>query len=196
MKVTPFDLNSQRDVAVILQVVLDELKGVSLARSSLISNAVRTTASFNTCLCSSVSEENLDILRLALRSSGNKWFCPSCNTLSKSTRETCVMNSALILAIQLCRFSNRGSQVVKDETLVSCTQSQYLAIPVTIEDEVSFINKYSLIVTINHSGTLSKGHSWACIKDLHSPCWYKLVSNVEESYLNNITSYILFYSKV
>ena len=159
-------------MAVILQVVLDELKGVSLAASSLISNALRTTLSCNTCLCSSVSEENLDILSLQVSTgiqtslkqflspeiltSGNKWFCPSCNTLSESTRETCVVNSAPILAIQLCRFSNQGGQLVKDETLVSCTQSQvgqYLTVPITIEDEVSFINKYSLIATINHSST-------------------------------------------
>ena len=113
------------------------------------------------------------------------------------------MNSAPILAIQPSHFSNRGSQLGKDETLVSFTQSQlvqYLTIPITTEDEVSFINKYSLSATINHSGTLIRGHYWACIKDLHSPCWYlcndKLVSNVEESYLNNTTSYILFYSKV
>ena len=113
------------------------------------------------------------------------------------------MNSAPILAIQFCRFSNQGGQLVKDETLVSCTQSQvgqYLTVPITIEDEVSFINKYSLIATINHSVTLSRGHYWACIKDLHSPSWYlcndKLVSNVEESYRNNSTSYILFYRKV
>ena len=192
---------------------------MSLAASSLISNTVRTSVSFNTFLCSSVSEENLDILSLQestsmqttlkqflspeILSSGNKWFHPSCKTLSESTRETCVMNSAPILAIQLCRFSNQGGQLVKDETLVSCTQSQvgqYLTVPITIEDEVSFINKYSLIATINHSGTLSRGHYWACIKDLHSPCWYlcndKLVSNVEESYLKSTTSYILFYSKV
>ena len=136
-------------------------------------------------------------------SSGNKWFCPSCKALSESTRETCVMNSAPILAIQLSRFSNRGGQLVKDETLINCTQSQlgqYLTVPITIKNEVSLINKYSLIVTINHSGILSKGHYWACIKDLHLPCWYlcndKLVSNVKESYLNNTTSYILFYSKV
>ena len=84
------------------------------------------------------------------------------------------MNSALLLAIQICRFSNRRGQLVKDETLVSCTQSQlgqYLTVPITIEDEVSFINKYSLIATINHSDTVSRGNYWACIKDLHSPCW-------------------------
>ena len=72
------------------------------------------------------------------------------------TNETCVMNSTPILAIQFCRFSNRGGQLVKDKTLVSCTQSQlgqYLTVPMTIQDEVSFINKHSLIATINHSGT-------------------------------------------
>ena len=206
-------------MAEVVQVVLDELKGVSLAASSLIANTLRTTVSCNACLCSSFSEENPDILSLQVSigiqtslkqflspeilSSGNKWFCPSCKTLSESTREACVMNSAPILAIQLCCFSNRGGQLVKDETLVSCTQSQmgqYLTVLITIEDEVSFINKYSLIATINHSGTLSRGHYWACIKDLHLPCWYlcngKLVSNVEQSYLNNTTLYILFYSKV
>ena len=69
----------------------------------------------------------------------------------------------------------------------------------TIKDEISFMNKYSLIATINHSSTLNRGHYWACIKDLHSSCWYscndKLVSNVEESFLNNTTSYILFTEK-
>ena len=72
-------------------------------------------------------------------SSGNKWFCPSCKALSESTRETCVMNSAPILAIQLCGFSYRGGKLVKDETLVSCTQSQlgqYLTVATTIDDEV------------------------------------------------------------
>ena len=100
-------------------------------------------------------------------------------------------------------FSNLGGQLVKDETLVSFTQSQVvrcLTVPITIEDKVSFIKKYSLIATINHSGTLTREHYWACIKDLHLPYWYlcndNLISNVEESYVNNSTSYILFYRKV
>ena len=133
--------------------------------------------SCNTCLCSYVLEENLDILSLQVStdiqtsfkqflspevlSSGNKWFCPSCKTLSESFRETCVINYAPILAIQLGRFSNQGGPLVKDETLVNCTQSQsgqYVRVPMIIEDEVSFINKYSLIATINHSDTLSRGN--------------------------------------
>ena len=46
----PFDFNTQQDVAEILQVVLDELKGVSLAASQLISNTQKITVSYNTCL--------------------------------------------------------------------------------------------------------------------------------------------------
>ena len=108
-----------------------------------------------------------------------------------------------ILIIQLCWFSNQGGQLVKNENFFSCTQSESnkdLTVPITIEDEVSFTNKYSLIATINHSGTLNRGHYWAFIKDLHSSTWYscndKSVFNVEENYVNNTTSYILFYCKV
>ena len=60
----PFDFNTQQDVAEILQVVLDEVKGISLAASHLICNTQKITVSCNTCFCSSVSEENLDIVTL------------------------------------------------------------------------------------------------------------------------------------
>ena len=118
----PFDSNTQEDVAEILQVVLDELKGVSLAANQLICNTQKITVSCNNCFCSSESEQNLDILTLTVSpdieasinqllnpdilSSQNKWFCLSYRTLSESTRETCIANSAPILIIQLCRLSN------------------------------------------------------------------------------------------
>ena len=165
-----------------------------------------------------MSEENLDLVTLPVSgdiqtsmnqflkreilTSHNKWFCPSCN-LCESTRETCIVNSAPILIIQLCRFSNQGGQLVKNENFFSCTRGEpnkYITVPITVEDEVSFTNKYSLIATINHSGTLNRGHCSAFIKDLHSSTWYscndKSVFDVEENYVNNATSFILFYSKV
>ena len=211
-RVAPFDFNSQQDVAEILQVVFDAFKGVSLAASSLICNTQRTTESCNHWLCFSVSEENLDIMPLQVPTdkqtfinqfarpeilpSQSKWFCPSCKTFSETTRETYVMNSTPI-------FSNHDGQLVKNKTLVSSTQSQpgqHLTVPITIEGEISFMNKYSITATINHSVTLNRGHYWTCIKDLHSSCWNssndKLVSNVEESSPSNTTSYILFYRKV
>ena len=211
LKGVPFNFNTQKDVVEILQVVLDELKGVSLAASQLISNTQKITVSCNTCFCFSESEQNLDILTLPVSadiqasisqflkpeilSSHNKWFCPSCKAYSESTRETCFINSAPILIIQLCQFSNQGGQLIKDANFFSCTQSEsnkHLVVPITDEDEVSFTNKYlKNIATINHSGTLNRGHYWAFIKDLHSSSWYscndKLVLNVEGRSLNNTT---------
>ena len=79
-RLAPFDVSSQQDMAEILQVVLDELKGVSLAASNLISNTQRTTVSCNSCLCSSVSKENLDILPLQvstdIQTSLNQFLSP------------------------------------------------------------------------------------------------------------------------
>ena len=43
-----------------------------------------------------------------------------------------------------------------------------LKVLITVQDEVSFSNKYSLVVSINHSGTLDRGHYWAVVKDLNS----------------------------
>ena len=71
---------------------------------------------------------------------------------------------------------------------------------ITVEDEVSFTSKYYLIATINHSGSLNRGHYWTFIKDIHSSSWYscndKLVFNFEESSPNNTTQYILFLQHV
>ena len=60
----PFDFNTKQDVVVILEVVLDELKGISLAASHLICNTQKITAPCNTCFHSGLSEENLNIITL------------------------------------------------------------------------------------------------------------------------------------
>ena len=114
-------------------------------------------------------------------------------------------HSAPILILQLCWFSNQGGQLIKDANFFSCTESESdrcLVVPITVEDEVSFTNKYSVIATINHSCTLTRGHSllgfYQGLTLTHS--WYscnnKLVLNVEERSLNKNTKYILFYRKV
>ena len=53
--------------------------------------------------------------------------------------------------MQLCRFSNQGAQLVKDEDFFSCAENESnknLTVPITVEDEVSFTNKYSLNATL------------------------------------------------
>ena len=164
-------------MAELLQVVLNELKDISLAASHLICNTEKITVSCNTCFCYFVSEEFLDIatlpvlvdiqtsmnqfLKPKILSLQNKWFCSSCNLLSKSIRETCTIISAPIFIIQLWRFSNQGGQLVKKENFFSCTQSESnkdLTVCITIRDKVSFTSKYSLISSINNSGSFNRGH--------------------------------------
>ena len=107
----PFNFNSLQDAAEVLQFVIDEMNGSSVAASDLISNTIRISISCNQCFCFSAKEEKLDILTIPLSlninsslskflkpeilESENKWFCPSCNCLTESTRETSITGSSL-----------------------------------------------------------------------------------------------------
>ena len=62
----PFNFNSQQDPAEVLQFVINELKGTSVAASDLISNTIRINISCNQCFCFSAKEEKLDILTIPL----------------------------------------------------------------------------------------------------------------------------------
>ena len=210
-----FNFNSQQDAAEVLQFVIDELKGTSVAASDLISNTIRINVSCNQCFCFSAKEEKLDILTIPLSpnigssfskflkpeilDSDNKWFCPSCNCLTESTRETSIISSGSVLVIQLSRFSTSYSGLIKDQQVFNCSPELDLKVPITVEDEVSFSTKYSLMASINHSGTLDQGHYWAVVKDLSSGDWLscndKVVLTVPQHSLSNTTSYILFDKK-
>ena len=181
-KRSTFDFNTQEAAAEILLVVLNELKGVSLAASQLISNIQKSQflvipaflllhqrRILTLPLSADIQTYINQFLKSDILSSQNKWFCRSCCVLSESTRETCIINFAPSLIIQLCRFSNQGGQLIKDANFFNCTQNEsnkHLVVPITVEDEVSFTNKYSLIATINHSGIFNTDHYWAFIKDL------------------------------
>ena len=94
---------------------IDELKGISVAASDLISNTIRINVSCNQCFCFSAKEEKLDILTIPssanissslskflkpeILESENKWFYPSCNCLTESTRETFIIGSSSNLVI-------------------------------------------------------------------------------------------------
>ena len=210
-----FNFNSQQDTAEVLQFVIDGLKGTSAAASDLISNTIRINISCNQCFCFSAKKEKLDILTIPwspninsslsnflkpeILESENKWFCPSCYCLTESAREMSTTDSSSILVIQLSRFSTSDSRLLKDQQVFNCCPELELKIPITVEDEVSVSSKYSLVASINHSGTLDQGHYWAVVKDSNTGDWLscndKVVLKVLQHSLNNTTSYILFYKK-
>ena len=144
----PFNFNSHQDATDVLQFVTDELKGTSVVASDLISNTIRINISCNQCF--SAKEEKLDILTISLSPNINsslskflkpeilesetKWFCPSCNCLTESTRETSNIGSSSILVIQLSRFSTSHSRLLKDQQLFNCSPELELKVPITVED--------------------------------------------------------------
>ena len=70
--------------------------------------------------------------------------------------------------IQLSRFFTSHSRLKKDQQVFNCSPELKLKVPITVEDEVSFSSKHSLVASINHSGALDQGHYWAVVKHLNS----------------------------
>ena len=75
-----------------------------------------------------------------------------------------------------------------------------LKVPITVEDEVCFSSKYSLMASISHSGTQNQGHYWTVVNDLNSGDWLscngRVVLKLPQHSGNNTTSYILFYKTI
>ena len=110
-------------------------------------------------------------LKPEILESENKWFCPSCNCLTESTRETSITGSSSVLVMQPSRLSTSHSRLLKCQQVFNCSPELELKVPITVEDEVSFSNKYSLVASTNHSGTLDQGHYWAVVKDSNTGDW-------------------------
>ena len=213
-----FDFNTQQDVPEILEVILDELIGLSPLADSILSTTIRSSLSCDSCLCESVTEEKLGILQLQpekyissslnrfLRSvslSGeDQWLCPNCSVKRESSKEYSILSCGKVLIVQLKRFSRCRGSIIKDTKQVHCLPepTHILSVPVHSSDSVSFSNRYSLIATINHSGTLQAGHYWAFIKDASNNTWLKCndrsVITVPPSALNNNSCYVLFYKRM
>lgn len=214
----PFNINTQQDVPEILLHILDELTGPSVIANNSITNILTTTMSCNSCLFSSSREERMTIVPLATSSSvansfhlffqpeeltGNDmWLCPQCSSLQDSTRETAFSQCGDLLILQLKRFTCVEGRSVKNNQFVNCIShsGNILEVPSHPADDVSFTNKYKLVATINHSGTLAAGHYWAFIKDRNVDEWLKCddraVVKVKPSDINNSTVYVLFFLKL
>ena len=187
--------------------VLDELCGPSVVANDIASSTITSTTSCNTCFLSSSQEASSSILPLPVMSSiseslnhflepeqllgDNCWSCPQCSSYKESTRESSFKTCASILIIQLRRFTNFNGALYKDNRVVNCYLKGHptLTVPSHPEEDISFTNEYKLVATINHSGTLARGHYWAFLKDDLSDSWWKCddraVLKVKPSDLNN-----------
>ena len=61
-----FKFNSQQGVPEILQIVIDELKGIYQVADNIISSTPQTSVTCNVCLGFNIQEEKIDIITLPL----------------------------------------------------------------------------------------------------------------------------------
>ena len=113
----------------------------------------------------------------------DEWFCPSCNSCKENIKDTSIIQSVSVLVIHLKFFK--------------CLPEELLQIIIADSIEVSFLNNYALVVTINHSGSLNNGLYSAIIKDVTTnqsfSCDDKVVFKIKADDLNNKISYVLFF---
>ena len=126
----PVDCNFQQYVAEILQVVLDKLKETSIRTGDLPSNTLRTTITCNSCFCSAVNEEKINIVSVPMAGNinssldkflsselltlENEWFCPSCITCKESNTDTSIIQFAPVFLIHLRHFCVKCDKFIKD----------------------------------------------------------------------------------
>ena len=92
----------------------------------------------------------------------------NCCSLKSASAVPAFSEVGRYLVIQLKRFVSHDNQVLKDMKHVQCTPN--ISVPVK-DNEVTFHKHYHLIATINHTGSLTRGHYTAFIKIPISKSW-------------------------
>ena len=134
---SPFNFNSQQDFPEILQIVINELEGISQVANNIISSTLQTSVTCNVCLCCNIQEEKFDIITLPWTSSvpesiqkilepeeltgAKRWFCPSCNDLTNSTKEIKFIEVGTIVIFQLQRYIMFRGNPINDNRKVKCS---------------------------------------------------------------------------
>ena len=205
-----FSLFQQQDAAEILSCIFEEFYVESLHVQHMLRFKLRYEITCNTCFNDSSNEESSSLLQLAVSNSiqtalnssletetlsgDNSIYCNFCCSLKSASVVPAFSEVGRYLVIQLKRFVSHDNQVLKDMKHVQCTPN--ISVPVK-DNEVTFHKHYHLIATINHTGSLTRGHYTAFIKIPNSKSWLHCndaaVLRANENKVNNTSSYIYFY---
>ena len=205
-----FKVNTPHDVPEVLYYLLSELSLCSSLPTNFLKLSLRISTTCNSCLSQSESEENQVILRMnagrsissSLKSllddqhlDGDMFNCALCSSPCEGVRETVIASSPQILIIQLDRFTEiHPSTYIKSMTETICDSE--LALPVTVDAEVTETHRYQLVSVIHHSGSHSSGHNTTSVLDRSCQQWYlcndKMVSAISPLSRSK-SAYALFY---
>ena len=205
-----FNLFNQQDAAEILLYILQYFSESSIHAKQLTYCTIKNEITCNVCFQSSIIEDSTPILQLPVSRSiqcalekslnteeltdENSFFCHTCQTQRPASVEHSFTQVGKYLIIQLKRFVVHEDSVIKDVQKVHCTSK--LSVPF-VDNEVTLNKKYDLLATVNHTGTLDRGHYTCFIRPSKSTKWYfcndSAVLPASEGSLNTTSSYIFFF---
>ena len=210
---TDFNIFQQQDAAEVLGCILNELLSVGVSAENMVSISIRTTITCNKCNQINLKEEPTSILQVPVEANlqsslnaflapeslrgGNSYYCNICQ--SSEPADVCqnICSVGKFLILQTKRFLHHGSYLAKHLQKIAC--SSPLHVPVLNGDDSIKNEKYKLLATVNHTGSLDRGHYTAYIRrqqDSWLHCNDAAVVLSEESKVNNDSSYVYFYEKI
>ena len=205
-----FNIFEQQDAAEVLSSIFEELFTVGISAMNMVKVSSRVTITCCKCNSDNVQEDSTAILQVPveanlqsslnvfpapeLLSEENSYFCHVCQ--SHQSAEVCHKLSSIgkFLILQTKRFTQNGSALGKHLQKVVC--SPLLSVPVNDNDRTE-IKTFRLIGTINHTGSLQRGHFTTFIDLSRNNSWLHcndaavLPSN--EDKINNNSSYLYFF---
>ena len=206
-----FIVNTPHDAPEVLNYILSEVSLCSSLPTNFLRLSFRISTTCNSCLSQSEREDSHLVIRMnagrsissSLKSllddqnldGDNMLNCALCSSPCEGVRETVIASSPQVLVIQLDRFTEiHPNTYIKSIAETACDQE--LALPVTVDSEVTETHRYQLVSVIHHSGTRSSGHNTASVLDRSSQQWYlcndKMVST-QSPPSRSKSAYLLFY---
>ena len=95
------------------------------------------------------------LLNIFLQTEPDSFFCNFYESYQPASADHEISKVGSYLVLQLEHFLSHRGNFIKDIKKVQCTET--LSVPLVVDD-VSFHKKFNLIATVNHAGTLDKGH--------------------------------------
>ena len=124
----------------------------------------------------------------------NAYFCNFCNSYESALISCKLSSVGTFLILQTKRFLQNGSAMVKQLQKIACNQT--LSVPIVCHNTPES-KKFKLLGTINHSGSLNRGHYTAFIKIPNTKSWLHCndaaVLEAKEREVDNNSSYIYFF---
>ena len=207
-----FNYNHQHDAQGVLQVLLEDLKGVSAVAKEAIETKLQVTSVCTKCFSSSTIEDSHAMLSVPVASSiqdaidkflddapltgNNKYNCLQCRKIRNGYQQTRITHAPMSLVIHIKRYISNDGKTRKDTSIINTFPK--LLILRTVSDGLILNHSYRLRASINHQGTLVSGHYWSLVEHSRNSfvkCDDSRISNATLQELNSGSSYILFFTR-